>query len=273
MAAERGRRAAVIGHPVGHSRSPAMHTAAYRALGLDWEYAAVDVEPAGLAAFVAGLAGDGFAGVNVTIPHKGAVLELCDEVSDEARRAGSVNTVLVRGGRLRGETTDGYGLLWALGEVEPADALVLGAGGAARAAVTALTDAGWRVAVSARRPDAAAELGVGVESWPPRRGARLVVNATPVGQRTSGTVPDESGTVPIPAELITPDTIVCDLAYRGDGTPTPLIEAATARGARAVDGLDVLVGQGIAAFELLTGVSAPVDVMRAAAWGRTPPDR
>jgi shikimate dehydrogenase len=267
MAADQGRRlAAVIGHPVAHSRSPAMHTAAYEALGLDREYVAIDVEPAVLDLFIGTLAADGFAGVNVTIPHKQAVIELCDELSDEARRAGSVNTVLVRDGGLRGETTDGAGLLWALGEVEPADALVLGAGGAARAAVTALADAGWRVAVSARRREGAAALGVGVEPWPPRKGARLVVNATPRGQQ-------DAGTVPLPAELITPETIVCDLAYRGDLTPTPLVQAAAARGARAVDGLDVLVGQGIVAFELFTGVPAPVDVMRAAAWGRTPPDR
>src|SRR6185437_10179908 len=165
------------------------------------------------------------------------------------------------------------GLLWALGEVEPADALVLGAGGAARAAVTALTDAGWRVAVSARRRESAASLGAGVEPWPPRRGARLIVNATPLGQQEAGTVPGQPGTVPVSAELITTETIVCDLAYRGDGTPTPLMQAAAAHGARAVDGLDVLVGQGIVAFELLTGVAAPVEVMRAAAWGRTPPDR
>jgi shikimate dehydrogenase len=267
MAADQGRRlAAVIGHPVAHSRSPAMHTAAYEALGLDREYVAIDVEPAVLDLFIGTLAADGFAGVNVTIPHKQAVIELCDELSDEARRAGSVNTVLVRDGGLRGETTDGAGLLWALGEVEPADALVLGAGGAARAAVTALADAGWRVAVRARRREGAAALGVGVEPWPPRKGARLVVNATPLGQQ-------DAGTVPLPAELITPETIVCDLAYRGDLTPTPLVQAAAARGARAVDGLDVLVGQGIVAFELFTGVPAPVDVMRAAAWGRTPPDR
>jgi shikimate dehydrogenase len=265
-------RAAVIGHPVAHSRSPAMHTAAYRALGLDWEYTAIDVPPDGLEAFVAGLAAAGCAGVNVTIPHKQAVLALCDELSAEARRAGSVNTILVRAGRLRGETTDGAGLLWALGDVEPAGALVLGAGGAARAAVAALVGAGWSVAVSARRPEAAAALGVEVRTWPPTEGARLVVNATPVGQREAGTVPGGPGTVPIPVELITPDTIVCDLAYRGDGAATPLVVAARNRGARAVDGIDVLVGQGIYAFELFTGVPAPVEVMRAAARGETAPD-
>ena len=263
----------MIGHPVAHSRSPAMHTAAYRALGLDWEYMAVDVEPDGLAAFVAGLREGGYAGVNVTIPHKAAVLALCDELSAAAQRCGSVNTVLVRPEGLRGETTDGAGLLWALGDVEPADALVLGAGGAARAAVAALADAGWRVAVSARRPEAAAELGVDVAPWPPDEAAKLVVNATPVGQREAGTAPGQPGTVPIQVGLITPETIVCDLAYRGDGAPTPLISAARERGARAVDGIDVLVGQGIFAFELLTGAPAPVEVMRAAARGETAPDR
>jgi shikimate dehydrogenase len=243
-----------------------MHTAAYRALGLDWEYTAIDVPPAELAAFAAGLAAGRFTGVNVTIPHKQAVLGLCNELSAEAGRAGSVNTVLVRSGRLRGETTDGAGLLWALGDVAPGDALVLGAGGAARAAVAALAAAGWRVAVSARRPEAAAELGVAVRPWPPAEGAALLVNATPLGQQ-------EAGPGPIAAELLGPGMIVCDLAYRGDGAPTPLIAAAGARGARAVDGLEVLVGQGIFAFELLTGVPAPVAVMRAAARGETAPDR
>jgi shikimate dehydrogenase len=267
------RRAAVIGHPVAHSRSPAMHMAAYRALGLDWEYTAIDVPPAQLGAFIGGLDAGGFAGVNVTIPHKQAVLDLCDELSGDARRGGSVNTVLVRDGRLRGETTDGAGLLWALGSIEPADALVLGAGGAARAAVAALTAAGWRVAVSARRPEAAAELGVAVQPWPPEEAATLVVNATPMGQREAGPGPGQPGPGPIAVELLGPGMVVCDLAYRGDGMPTALIEAAVAHGARAVDGLDVLVGQGIVAFELLTGIAAPVEVMRAAARGETAPGR
>jgi shikimate dehydrogenase len=271
MAADEvGRRAAVIGHPVAHSRSPAMHTAAYRALGLNWEYTAVDVPPSDLRSFITGLAAAGYAGVNVTIPHKQAVLGLCDELSGEARRAGSVNTVLVREGRLRGETTDGAGLLWALGRLEPADALVLGAGGAARAVVAALRAAGWRVAVSARRPGAAAELGADVAPWPPAGAAGLVVNTTPIGQ---GEYPVPGTKYSYPPELIGPGMVVVDLAYRGDGAPTPLIDAAGERGARAVDGLEVLVGQGIYAFELLTGVPAPVDVMRAAARGQTAPDR
>ena len=263
MADER-RRAAVIGHPVGHSRSPAMHNAAYAALGLPWEYAAVDVPPDRLEEFVAGMDAAGFAGVNVTIPHKQAVISLCDELSAEASRAGSVNTLLVRKDGLLGESTDGRGLLWALGEVKPADALVLGAGGAARAAVAALQDAGWRVAVSARRPRAAYDLGAATVPWPAPHGARLVVHATPLGQREDPAPTGVDVSVPIDPKHLGPGTIVVDLAYRGDGSETPLCAAAHARGAQVVDGLDVLLGQGIFAFELLTGRDAPVEVMRRA---------
>lgn len=260
MAAER-RRAGVIGHPVAHSRSPAMHAAAYAELGMDWEYAAVDVPPQRLSEFVAGMADAGFAGVNVTIPHKQAVIPLCAEVGPEAAAAGSVNTLLVRDGRIRGESTDGRGLLWALGEVAPADALVLGAGGAARAAVAALRAAGWDVAVSARRPQAAAELGAAVVPWPPDRAAALIVNATPLGQAeepVSGT----NCSAPVDAGLLGPGMTVVDLAYRGDGADTPLCAAARDRGAHVVDGIEVLIGQGISAFELLTGRPAPVEAMR-----------
>jgi shikimate dehydrogenase len=243
-----------------------MHTAAYAELGMDWEYAAVDVPPAGLADFVAGMAAAGLAGVNVTIPHKQAVIPLCATLAPEAAAAGSVNTLLVRGDGIHGESTDGRGLLWALGEVPPADALVLGAGGAARAAGAALRAAGWEVAVSARRPEAAAELGSAVVPWPPERGATLVVNATPLGQReTPGPVADVA--LPIDVRLIDPGVTVVDLAYRGDGAETPLCAAARERGARVIDGIEVLVGQGIFAFELLTGRSAPVEAMRRGARG------
>jgi len=266
MAAAEPRRAGVIGHPIAHSRSPAMHTAAYAELGIDWEYVAVDVPPERLAEFVSGMAGAGFAGVNVTIPHKRAVIALCAEIGPEAAAAGSVNTLLVRDGAIRGESTDGRGLVWALGDVEPADALVLGAGGAARAAVAALRAAGWDVAVSARRPDAAADLGVGVVPWPPGRGAALVVNATPLGQRETS-APGTDVSVPIDTKLLGEGTTVVDLAYRGDGAETPLCAAAREHGARVVDGIEVLIGQGIYAFELLTGRPAPVEAMRRGARG------
>jgi len=259
MAAE-PRRAGVIGHPVAHSRSPAMHAAAYAELGMDWEYVRVDVRPDSLGAFVSSMPAAGFAGVNVTIPHKQAVIELCSQIGPEAAAAGSVNTLLVRQGAIHGESTDGRGLLWALGDVEPADALVLGAGGAARAAVAALRHAGWEVAVSARRLGAAAELAEAVP-WPPERAAALVVNATPLGQRETP-LPGTNDSLPIAPGLIEPGAIVVDLAYRGDGAETPLCEAARERGARVVDGIEVLIGQGIYAFELLTGRRAPVEAMR-----------
>ena len=261
----------MIGHPVAHSRSPAMHTAAYRALGLDWEYTAVDVPPSGLAAFIAGLEADGYAGVNVTIPHKQAVLPLCGELSAEARLAGSVNTVLVREGaparrddrrrgppvgarrrRARRRARAGRGRR--------------GPGGGDGLAGGGVDGGGQRPPPRGRGPSSAPASCPG-----PRPSRRpLVVNATPIGQHE---YPVPGTQYSFPPELIEPGMIVVDLAYRGDGSPTPLIAAAVERGARAVDGLEVLVGQGILAFELFTGVAAPVDVMRAAARGQTAPGR
>lgn len=253
-------RVAVIGHPVAHSRSPRMHTAAYEALGMgEWSYEAIDVPPGELAEFVAELPHSGLRGVNVTIPHKVSVVELCDVVSAEAVRAGSVNTLLSEPEGIRGESTDGRGLLWALGPRDEGSALVLGAGGAARAVVPALVDAGWDVAVTARRPEAAAALGVRVETWPPRALPDLVVNATPIGQAGD---PD---TLPFDPALLRPGMIVADLAYLGDGRQTALCRAVAAAGAEVVDGLEVLVGQGLLAFELFTGRYPPVDAMLAGA--------
>jgi shikimate dehydrogenase len=257
------RLAGVIGWPVSHSRSPQMHNAAYEALGLDWAYVALPVEPPRLADAVGGLAALGFAGANVTIPHKQAVAALCDVLSPKAERAGSVNTVTVGDdGSLRGETTDGAGLLDAIGRIPDGPALVLGGGGAARAAVAALVEAGLDVLISTRRDDAASglaeQLGGRVESWPPRTLASLIVNATPVGQ--SG----DAAELPLDEALLDRAEVVCDLAYRGDGVETGLIGAARRRGLRTADGLDVLVAQGARSFRIFTGVEAPIDVMRAA---------
>jgi shikimate dehydrogenase len=150
-------------------------------------------------------------------------------------------------------------VLWARGPRDPGSALILGAGGAARAAAVALADVGWSVAVSARRADAAAGIGFGVEPWPARNLPELVVNATPVGQA------GDPGNLPVDAALLGATITVIDLAYLGDGRPTALCAAAAAAGATVVSGLDVLVGQGIFAFELFTGLPAPVDAMWAAA--------
>jgi shikimate dehydrogenase len=256
------RLAGVIGWPVEHSRSPQMHNAAYAALGMDWAYVAMPVEPARLEQALRGAAALGFAGLNVTIPHKQATAAICAELSPEARRADSANTVLMLdGGRLRGETTDGQGMLDAIGVLPGPGALVLGAGGAARAAVAALAGAGLAVTVSARRREAAErlaqELGATTTDWPACDAPELIVNATPLGQA------GEAAQLPLDAGLLD-GRVVCDLAYRGDGAETGLIASARERGARAVDGLEVLVGQGALAFRLITGAEPPIEIMRAA---------
>ena len=233
------RLVALLGHPVAHSRSPAMQNAAFAARGLDWAYVAVDVPPEAIEDAVRALETLGFAGANVTIPHKRAVAQLCDELDAAAERAVSVNTLVFRDGRVLGSSTDGLAVVESV-EPEGMSALVLGAGGAAHAVATALTEAGAGVRVASRRdPD-----------WPPRdTEATIVVNATPVV--------DEALVDPRPEQTIV------DLAYLPDGRDTALVAAARAAGAAVVDGLEILVRQGAASFERWTGVDAPLDVMRA----------
>jgi shikimate dehydrogenase len=236
------RLVALLGHPVDHSLSPRMQNAAFAARALDWAYVACEVEPDVLPAAVDGLRALGFAGANVTIPHKGAVAELCDELDDLSRRSGAVNTLLFRDGRIVGANTDGPAVAGAL-DAQGARALVLGRGGAARAVVVALEDAGAASVRLVSRADA---------DWPPPAGdATILVNATPLR--------DELLVAPRPGHQ------VVDLAYRPDGRPTALVAAAHEAGcATVVDGLEILVRQGAAAFELWTGVPAPLDAMRAA---------
>ena len=146
---------------------------------------------------------------------------LVDELSDVARDAGSVNTVLIRdGGPLRGETTDGDGLLDALGDVPEGRAVVLGAGGSARSVVAALRSAGIDVAVSARRPEAAGALGAPVVEWPLREPAGLIVNATPVAQQ------GDASELPLDPAALDGTAVVCDMVYRADGVRTGLLAEA-----------------------------------------------
>jgi shikimate dehydrogenase len=229
------RLVALLGHPVSGSLSPRMQNAAFAARSLDYVYVALDVEPARLAEALRGLAALGFVGANLTTPHKEAAVALCDELDSAAERAGSVNTLEVRDGRILGSTTDAR----ALDDVTIAHAAVIGAGGAAKAWVAALEERDVPIDVFARRG-----------AWPPDvAAADVVVNATPVREEL----------------LFEPRTgqTVIDLPYRLDG-PTALVEAARASGARVVDGLEVLARQGAASFERWTGVPAPLDVMRAA---------
>jgi shikimate dehydrogenase len=234
------RLVALLGHPVSHSRSPAMQNAAFAARGLDWAYIALDVAPDGLQDAVRGLSAAGFAGANVTIPHKREVARLCDELDRPAERSGSVNTLVFREGRVLGSSTDGLAVVDAV-DAAGARVLLLGGGGAAQAVASALTDAGADVRVATRR-DA---------EWPPGgTDATMLVNATPVV--------DELVVAPRPEQT------VVDLAYRPDGSDTALVGAARAAGCTVVDGLDVLVRQGAASSQRWTGIEAPLDVMRAA---------
>jgi shikimate dehydrogenase len=259
------RRLGVIGWPVGHSRSPAMQNAALAATGLDAEYAyePVAVAPDALAATLPRLAAAGFAGVNVTIPHKEEALALATEASPDARAIGAANTLTFGAdGAIRADNTDAPGLLDALGEPVPKTALVLGAGGSARAAAYALRQSGAAVAVWNRSPERARrmahDLGVAAVDRPTR--AEVLVNCTSVGLRDPvATFKD----LPLTADELGEYACVVDLVYRSGGTE--LLHEAERRGCRCVDGLEILVRQGARSFEIWTGRSAPLDVMRQAA--------
>ena len=267
------RVACVIGDPVEHSRSPRMHNAAAEALGLDRVYVALRVAPAALEAAIRGLAALGVDGVNVTLPHKAAVAALCDELGPEARDAGAVNTLTFGSGRrLRGDLTDGIGLLAALPSV-PAHVVLVGAGGSARAAAAALLRAGTqRLSIVTRRLEAGEELAAALAALAPEAQLEaatsvpggqggLLVHCTPVGG-----IADLKG-LPVSADVIERMDAVADFAYRADGSPTPLASAALAAGLPVVDGLELLVRQGALSFQRWTGIEPPLDVMRRAARG------
>jgi shikimate dehydrogenase len=223
------RLVALLGQPVAGSLSPRLQNAAFAARGLDWAYVACEVAPAELPAAVRGLVALGFAGANVTTPHKLAAAGLCDEADDA-----SVNTLVFAGGRILGFNTDR-----AIVEgIESERVCLIGAGGAARALRPALRG---EVRTFSRRGE-----------WPPDASeADLIVNATPVRDEV----------------LVEPrrEQKVVDLAYRADGRPTALVALARERGCElVVDGLEALVRQGGEAFQHWTGVAAPLETMRSA---------
>jgi shikimate dehydrogenase len=250
----------VLGYPVAHSRSPAMHNAAFRALGLDWRYQHLPVPPELFDETVRALPGSGFRGANVTIPHKLAALAVADSASDVARAIGAANTLTFDGGAIAADNTDAGGFIAALGESPRGmRALVLGAGGAARAVVWALADAGAAdVAIWNRTPERAAELAeaLGARAVAAPEPADLVVNTTSVGLH---------GDEGLPLDRVDPPRVAVDLVY-GEGE-TPFAAWASRAGARVVDGLEILVRQGALSFERWTGREPPLDAMRAAARG------
>ena len=261
----------VLGWPVAHSRSPAIHNAALAELGLaGWHYQRLPVPAALFEDTVGALGAAGFAGANVTIPHKEAALALAGEASETARAIGAANTLsFAADGTIVAENTDAPGLIAALGvPVAGLRAQVLGAGGSARAAVWALLDAGaaevlvWnRTSVRAER--LTADLGGSAVERP--QPADLLVNCTSVGlglERSSAEDRDLNQ-LGLGGDQIGEYSYVADLVYRSRSTP--LLAAAAARGAQTIDGLEILVRQGALSFELWTGREPPLDVMRSAA--------
>jgi shikimate dehydrogenase len=259
-------RLAVIGYPVGHSRSPAMQNAALAELGLanEWSYGAIEVAPEGFEAKVREMAAGDYAGANITVPHKEAALALADTPSESAREIGAANTLVFRGGRIEARNTDAGGLLSALpGSPGGQRALVLGAGGAARAAVWALAGEGATVEVwnrTASRADAiCAELGGTAVADPDQATYELIVNTSTAG--LGGEDPFEH--LPLRPDGFAAGQTVVDMVY-GD-RPSALLSAAESAGATTVDGLEVLVQQGALSLQIWTGREPPIETMRAAA--------
>jgi shikimate dehydrogenase len=267
---------AVIGDPVAHSLSPLLHNAAFAALGLDWVSVGFRVPAGGAADALAAVRALSLRGLSVTMPHRAAVAAAVDELTPTAARLGAVNCVIADGRRLTGENTDGRGFLAALehgADRDPAGlrCLVLGAGGAARAVVVALADAGaTEVAVAARRPEqaalAAALAGVAGRVGDPGEAASmdLVVNATPAGMAGTPSAADRPTVDPA---RLSDRQVVVDLIY--EPLRTDWLEACAAAGATVLGGLGMLVHQAGAQLEAWTGREAPLAAMWAAAEAAT----
>jgi len=250
-----------VGDPVGHSLSPVIHNAAYARLGMDWRYLPLPLDrAAGLPDLFRGLA---LSGVSVTAPHKVALLRPMDRLDGRSRRIGALNTIVRERAGLRGFNTDIHGIAEAvLRRLKPAGrvALIIGAGGAARAAVVALGDLGARIVVASRRRREGLEVArLAGGRWVPFREARrerweILINATPVGR--------EGRRLPIPRASLR-GALVGDLVYRAGGR-TPLVAAASARGIAAFGGEEVLLDQAIEQFRLFTGRRAPRRIMQSA---------
>jgi shikimate dehydrogenase len=264
-----GTLTGVLGFPVAHSRSPDMHNAAFRALGLEWRYVRLPVAPERFAETARALPGAGYRGANVTIPHKVAALALADTATAAAQAVGAANTLTFSAaGEVEADNTDAAGFLDALGaeSAHGRRALVLGAGGAGRAVAWALREAGAaEVAVwnrtSGRAAALAAQLGIVHAAQP--SAADIVVNATAVGLGRHDADQDDAGAlIALGLDKIAPPAVVVDLVY-GD-EPTPVERWGRRAGARVVDGREILVRQGARSFERWTGLRPPLDVMRRA---------
>lgn len=261
------RLAAVIGSPVRHSLSPAIHNAGFRVLGLDWVYLAFEVPEGSAAGALEAVRTLGIEGLSVTMPHKAAVAAVVDERTAAAETLGAVNCVVNRGGRLIGDNTDGGGFLDGLADdsgiaIPGARCGVIGAGGAARAVVLALAEAGAAEVLVVNRSQVNAERAASIAGARGRVASAeelatcgLVVNATPLGMGSSGTMP-------LPPDLLTVGQVAVDLVY--EPAETPWLRALRERGIEAHNGLSMLVHQAARAFVQWTGSPAPVAEMRRA---------
>lgn len=266
----------IIGNPVAHSLSPLMHNAAFRSLGLDWEYVPLPVQSHRVNDALKGLIALGFRGANVTVPHKERVIPFLSEFSEDAAAIGAVNTLVVDDERLLGFNTDWTGFLNHVSEsgfdVSGTKALVLGSGGSARAVVYALCSRGAEVAIYSRNSETAEAIVKDVSkrfgnchmTFAPLENLRqlaampdLVVNTTPVGMHPHVEQCPWPQGVPFPR---------CKLAYDlvYDPKRTKFMELAEKSGAEAVNGLGMLVHQAAAAFRIWTGLEPPIDVMKKA---------
>lgn len=276
MPLETHSRFGVIGDPVDHSLSPRMHNTAFADLGLPYLYLPFHVRAAELSRFVRRMGRTGLGGINVTIPHKTAIVDHMDRLSDEARRIGAVNTVVLSAGRRVGHNTDGRGFILALksktGRSPKGESvLIFGAGGAARGIAFALAQAGIRSIVIVNRglkngerlamdlkkqaPHLSCEaFGLGSRSWKGHIGEiGLIIQTTPVGM-------DGRSSLAIDFNQADRRAVVCDLIYR----PTPFLKKAAAHSLKVMGGLPLLLWQGALAFQLWTGRRAPLAAMEAA---------
>ena len=272
-------RLGIFGWPVAHSKSPQMHESAARALGIELQYERFEVAPNNFAEAVGHEHDAGIDGYNVTVPHKKAIMALIDEVAPAARAIGAVNTVVRTDGRYVGHNTDAPGLVRALREakvgLDDARVVVLGAGGAARAAVVGLSNAGAEeITVLARRPEQgealsqslAEHVGCSLEAAPLSEASWYFETATLLVQATSATLESNPGAsafaAALPIDALPAEAAVVDLVYKP--LKTSVLARAEERGLTIVDGLGMLLHQGAIAFEIWTGFEPPLDVMRSA---------
>jgi shikimate dehydrogenase len=274
---------AVIGDPIGHSLSPAMHNAAFQALNIDAVFLAFKVAPAQVEEAMRGVRSLGIRGLNVTMPNKDVVMQYLDEIDEPAKLLGSVNTVLNEGGRLRGFSTDGAGAHRALEEngvkLAGKELVLLGAGGAARAIAFTLAREASELVILNRTPEKISDLAQALNTKFHRKitsasltpanieqslhGADVLINATSIGMH-----PNEKHT-PVKPAFLKSDLTVMDIIY--NPLETKLAKDAKAAGAKVISGVEMLIHQGAASFEIWTGKAAPVEVMRQAALNQLKP--